>query len=132
MRLAPVNRLYLLLALILGVGLLLGLTYCTGGSQSRGEAKAVKAENKRVAKSVQISRDAAERVDRQGAQVRERAKRAEESIDEAIRIGGAEPSAADLYVMREADKAYRAALCANRRVQRADGGDDAACAAEGN
>lgn len=123
-------RLYLLLALIVAVGCLFGLAYCKGGSEPRKELKAARAETQAVTESATVSRDTAEQVDRQGAAVRERASRANEAINEAITAG--DLGAADLVVMREADEAYRAALCAHRRVQREGDGTDPACAAEGH
>ena len=107
-------RLTALLALLLAAGVMLGLAYCTGGSEPRKEAKAAKKEVAAVTKSAQISRETAERVDKQGAEVRQQAARAKEVIDEVIRTG---LSDADLYVMREADKAHAATVRARCRVQ---------------
>lgn len=117
------SRVYLLLALVVAIGCLFGLAYCKGGSEPRKALKAARKETAAVAESAQISRDTAERVDKQGAAVRERASRAEEVIDEAAKrdaTGGADTGVLPADVLREIDEAYAATVRARCRVQRTD------------
>lgn len=112
-------KLYAVLALAL---LLIGVVFFIfrqGGSAPRAEAKVAKTEVKMVTASVEVSKATAEKVDIQGAEVRQRAVTAKETIHEAIARdpAGVDPTA-DAAIVREAEQAYAAALRAACRVQR--------------
>lgn len=127
-------RLYVLLGLLLVVAGSAFFIFHKGGSAPRAELKVAKAETRAaqaevqaVAASVKVSQDTAAQVDVQGAEVRQKAAAAKETIHEAISRdpAGTDP-AGDAAVVREAEQAYDAAIRAACRVQRENSCDGAA------
>lgn len=123
---------------IVGIVLLLacltwsGWIYWKGRHDQKvgGENKALKADAKATDKSVGISRATERRVDQQGAETREQARRDAEALDDDARANPGDDAPADDDGMRVAQDAYDRAIRAACRVQRTSGCPDAPAASE--
>jgi hypothetical protein len=120
------------LALLVACLTLAGWLYWKGGHDEKvgGENKALKSDAKATGKSNKISRETQGRVEQQGAETREQARRDAEALDEDARANSGDDAPADDDGMRVAQDAYDRAIRAACRVQRTSGCPDPAAAAQ--
>ncbi|KAF1706275.1 hypothetical protein [Pseudoxanthomonas sacheonensis] len=115
---------------LLAVVLVFSGARCSRRAADFRDVKAVvKAQNRaaeQTTRSVQISKDTQERVEKESADTRQRTARAVEKIDARIQAEPAAPGPADPDVLHIAREAHQRALSAHCRVQRAGDCPDAA------